>query len=112
MYSCLSKSLSSSKRSLHYGRLGVVAPGSANELSAHDRLILDLEKTSPSHRDREFLCERIGLPITRYSGVLDGLADTDVAYSYAPEVVTRVRRLRGERFAFERQQKRWRRLLG
>ncbi|MDK8436610.1 MULTISPECIES: DUF3263 domain-containing protein [unclassified Brevibacterium] len=52
------------------------------------------------------------MPIERYSGVLEGLADSDAAYSYAPEVVTRGRRLRGERFAFERQQKRRRRLLG
>ncbi|MDK8436609.1 MULTISPECIES: hypothetical protein [unclassified Brevibacterium] len=55
VYSYLWNSLSSSKQSLRCGRLGVVVPGSVNELSAHDRLILDLEKTSPSHSDREFL---------------------------------------------------------
>ncbi|WP_413336643.1 DUF3263 domain-containing protein [Brevibacterium sp. GP-SGM9] len=88
-----------------------MVPGTVNELSEHDRLILDIEKTSPSHIERESLCERIGLPIGRYSGVLEGLADTDAAYGYAPFVVERVRRLRSERFAFERRQRRWQRLL-
>ena len=61
-------------------------PGSSNELSAHDRLVLDLEKTSASHTDRECLCERIDLPIAPYSEVLEGLIDTDAVCIYAPQV--------------------------
>ena len=82
-------------------------PGTVNELSAHDRLILDLEKTASSAAARESLCRRIDLPPEKYAVVLEGLVDTDAAYSYAPDVVERVRKLRAERFAFERRQGRW-----
>lgn len=82
-------------------------PGTVNELSAHDRMILDLEKTAHNRAARQSLCRRIDLPTEKYTIVLEGLADTDAAYSYAPDVVDRVRRLRAERFAFERSQGRW-----
>lgn len=84
-----------------------MVPGSANELSVHDRMILDLEKTACTEAARESLCRRIDLPTEKYSLVLEGLADTDAAYGYAPDVVERVRQLRAERFAFERRQRRW-----
>lgn len=89
--------------------MGVI-PGNTRELSEHDRLILDLEKTCPSPADRQALCERIDLPFERYRAVLEGIADTDSAYSYAPTVVLTLRRIRAERFAFERRNRRWRAL--
>lgn len=84
-----------------------MVPGTVNELSAHDRMILDLEKNEHTQAAREALCRRIDLPSEKYAVVLEGLVDTDAAYSYAPDVVERVRQLRAERFAFERQQGRW-----
>jgi hypothetical protein len=78
-----------------------------HELSEHDRLILDLEKTTHTTAARAALCRRINLPVEKYAVVLEGLADTDAAYSYAPDVVEWVGRLRVERFAFERRQGRW-----
>ncbi|MCF2588936.1 DUF3263 domain-containing protein [Brevibacterium sp. UCMA 11752] len=69
-----------------------MVPGTVNELSAHDRLILVLEKTALSAAAREELCRRINLPVEKYTVVLEGLVDTDAAYSYAPDVVDRVRR--------------------
>lgn len=51
------------------------------------------------------------LPLEKYAVVLEGLVDTDAAYSYAPDVVERVRRLRAERFAFERRQGPWKAFL-
>lgn len=84
-----------------------MVPGTVNELSEHDRMILDLEKTAPTAVACESLCRRIDLPAEKYAVVLEGLVDTDAAYSYAPDVVERVRRLRAERFAFERRQGRW-----
>lgn len=88
-----------------------MVPGTVNELSAHDRMILDLEKTASSAAAREALCRRIDLPPEKYAVVLEGLVDTDAAYSYAPDVVERVRLLRAERFAFERRQGRWKAFL-
>ena len=90
-----------------YATLAPMVPGTVNELSAHDRMILDLEKTAHTEIARDSLCRRIDLPAEKYSIVLEGLVDTDAAYSYAPDVVERVRRLRAERFAFERRQGRW-----
>lgn len=88
-----------------------MVPGTVNELFEHDRMILDLEKTASSAVARDALCRRIDLPPEKYAVVLEGLADTDAAYSYAPEVVERVRQLRAERFAFERRQGRWKTFL-
>jgi hypothetical protein len=85
-----------------------VIPGTVNELSAHDRMILDFERSPSSAATRMVLCRRIELAVERYSAVLEGLADTDAAFGYAPDVVTRIRRLRSERFAFERRKGRWR----
>ncbi|MCM1014155.1 MULTISPECIES: DUF3263 domain-containing protein [unclassified Brevibacterium] len=85
-----------------------MVPGTVNELSAHDRMILDFERSPSSADTRVILCRRIELAVERYPAVLDGLADTDAAFSYAPDVVTRIRRLRSERFAFERRKGRWR----
>lgn len=84
-----------------------MVPGTVHELSEHDLLILDLEKHEPTAAGRHELCQRIELPAERYAIVLEGIVDTDVAYGYAPDVVERVRRLRAERFAFERRQGRW-----
>lgn len=84
-----------------------MVPGTVHELSEHERLILDLEKTTHTVAARDALCRRINLPVEKYAVVLEGLVDTDAAYSYAPDVVERVRRLRAERFAFERRQGRW-----
>lgn len=92
------------------GTLVRVIPGSTSKLSAHDRMILDVEKAHPSPADRRALCEQIDLPLERYRAVLDGIADTDPAYSYAPTVVLAVRRARAEKFAFERRSRRWRTL--
>ncbi len=85
-----------------------MVPGTVNELSAHDRMILDLEKSASTEVARVTLCRSIGLPVERYAAVLDGLVDTDAAFGYAPDVVDRIRRLRSERFAFERRKRRWR----
>lgn len=87
-----------------------MVPGTVNELSAHDRMILDLEKTAHTAAARVALCRRIDLSPEKYAIVLAGLVDTHAAYSYAPDVVERVRQLRAERFAFERRQGRWKRL--
>lgn len=84
-----------------------MVPGTVNELSEHDRMILDLEKTAHTSAARDALCRRIDLPPEKYADVLEGLVDTDAAYSYSPDVVERVRQLRAERFAFERRQGRW-----
>lgn len=84
-----------------------MVPGTVNELSLHDRMSLDLEKTAHTAATREALCRRIDLPAEKYAVVLEGLVDTDAAYGFAPDVVERVRRLRAERFAFERRQGRW-----
>ena len=84
-----------------------MVPGTVRELSEHDRLILDLEKTAHTVAARDTLCRHIDLPLEKYGIVLEGLVDTDAAYSYAPDVVERIRRLRAERFAFERRQGRW-----
>lgn len=81
--------------------------GSTHALSPHDRMILDMEGDHPTEAKRRALCEHIGLPFDRYPAVLDGLADTEAAYAYAPEVVRAVRRIRQERFAFERRNRRW-----
>lgn len=84
-----------------------MVPGTVNELSTHDRMILDLEKTAHTVAVRDALCQCIDLSPEKYAVVLEGLVDTDAAYSYAPDVVDRVRQLRAERFAFERRQGRW-----
>ncbi|TSI14088.1 DUF3263 domain-containing protein [Brevibacterium aurantiacum] len=84
-----------------------MVPGTVNELSEHDRMILVLEKTTPTAVACESLCRRIDLSTEKYTIVLEGLVDTDAAYSYAPDVVERVRQLRAERFAFERRRGRW-----
>lgn len=84
-----------------------MVPGSVNELSAHDRMILDLEKTAHTSAARDAQCRFIELPPEKSTIVLEGLVDTDAAYGYAPDVVDRVRHLRAERFAFERRQGRW-----
>ena len=81
--------------------------GSTHALSDHDRMILDVEGGGPTEAKRRALCERIGLPFDRYPAVLDGLADTEAAYAYAPDVVSAVRRIRQEKFAFERRNRRW-----
>lgn len=88
-----------------------MAPGTVNELSAHDQLI-DLEKYQHTQAARDALCRRIDLPPEKYTVALEGLVDTDAAYSYAPDVVDRVRHLRAEQFAFERRQGRWKRPSG
>ncbi len=88
-----------------------MVPGTVNELSTHDRMILDLEKAAHTSADREALCQCINLSPEKYAVVLEGLVDTDAAYCYAPEVVGRVRQLRAERFAFERRQGRWKAFL-
>lgn len=85
-----------------------MVPGTVTELSEHDRMILDLEKAAHTSADRDASCRCIDLPLEMYAVVLEGLVDTDAAYSYAPDVVERVRQLRAERFAFERRQGRWR----
>ena len=82
--------------------------GSAQDLSDHDRLILDLERKSPSPEDRRSLCARIDLKPERYAAVLDGLADLDAAYAYAPDIVRTIREARSERFRFSRRGGRWR----
>lgn len=69
-----------------------MVPGTVNELSLHDRMILDLENTANTAAARDVLCGRIDLPAEKYAVVLEGLVDTDVAYSYAPDVVERIRR--------------------
>ena len=56
-------------------------PGTVNELSRHDRMILDLEKTDHSAAARDSSCQRIELPTERYHIMLKGLADTDAACS-------------------------------
>lgn len=81
--------------------------GSTHALSDHDQMILDVESDHPTEAKRRALCERISLPFDRYQAVLDGLADTEAAYAYAPEVVRAVRRIRQERFSFERRNRRW-----
>lgn len=81
--------------------------GSAHALSDHDQMILDVESNRPTEAKRRALCERISLPFDRYPAVLDGLADTEAAYAYAPDVVGAVRRMRQERFLFERRNRRW-----
>ena len=81
--------------------------GSTHALSDHDRMILDLESDQPTEAKRRALCERINLPFDRYPAVLDGLADTEAAYAYAPDVVRAVRGIRQEKFAFERRNRRW-----
>lgn len=81
--------------------------GRTHALSDHDQMILDVERDRPTEAKRRALCERIGLPFDRYAAVLDGLADTEAAYAYAPDVVRAVRRLRQERFSFERRNRRW-----
>lgn len=73
-------------------------------------MILDVEGDHPTEAKRRSLCERIGLPFDRYHAVLDGLADTEAAYAYAPEVVRALRRIRQERFSFERRNRRWSKL--
>jgi hypothetical protein len=70
-------------------------------------MILDVESDQPTEAKRRALCERISLPFDRYPAVLDGLADTEAAYAYAPEVVRAVRRMRQEQFTFERRNRRW-----
>lgn len=86
---------------------GPMIAGDAQQLSAHDRMILDVERGSPTPTARRLLCDRIDLNPERYDTVLDGLADTDAAYSYAPEVVRAVRQARSERFRFYRRAGRW-----
>lgn len=81
--------------------------GSTHALSDHDRMILDVESDRPTEAKRRALCARISLPFDRYPAVLDGLADTEAAYAYAPEVVRAVRRIRQEKFGFERRKHRW-----
>lgn len=81
--------------------------GSTHALSDHDQMILDVESSRPTEAKRRALCERISLPFDRYPAVLDGLADTEAAYAYAPDVVRAVRRIRQEKFAFERRNRRW-----
>ncbi|MGO2644182.1 DUF3263 domain-containing protein [Brevibacterium aurantiacum] len=76
--------------------------GSTQELSADDRIILDLESDSPTPLTRRTLCDRLELTNERYETVLDGLADTDAAYSYAPRLVRTIREARNERFKFYR----------
>ncbi|WP_344217296.1 DUF3263 domain-containing protein [Brevibacterium permense] len=49
----------------------------------------------------------MNLPVEKYAVVLEGLVGTEATGSYAPDIVERVRRLRAERFAFERRQGRW-----
>lgn len=88
-----------------------MAPGTTNELSAHDRMILDLEKIAHTSADRDTLCRRIDLPPEKYAIALEGLVDTDAADSYALDVVKRVRLVRAELFAFERRQGRRKALL-
>lgn len=70
-------------------------------------MILDVESSQPTEAKRRALCERISLPFDRYPAVLDGLADTEAAYAYAPDVVRAVRRVRQEKFVFERRNHRW-----
>lgn len=60
-----------------------MVPATVNELSAHDRMILDPEKTAHTSTAREALCRRNDLPLGKYTVVLEGLVDTDAAYSYA-----------------------------
>ena len=84
--------------------------GSTHALSDHDQMILDVESDQPTEAKRRALCERISLPFDRYPAVLDGLADTEAAYAYAPEVVRALRRIRQERFSFERRNRRWSKL--
>jgi hypothetical protein len=88
-----------------------MVPGTVHELSEHDRLILDLEKTAHTTAAREALRRRINLPVEKYAVVLEGLVDTDAAYSCAADVAERVRRLRAERFTFECRQGRWKAFL-
>ncbi|WP_278189637.1 DUF3263 domain-containing protein [Brevibacterium sp. ZH18] len=81
-----------------------MVPGTVNEPSEHDRMILDLEKTAHTSAARDALCRRIDLPPEKYAVVLEGLVDTDAAYRCSPDVVERVSQVRAEQFAFERQQ--------
>lgn len=46
-----------------------MVPGTVNELSAHDRMILDLEKTEHTSVAREALCRHIELPLDKYTEV-------------------------------------------
>lgn len=87
---------------------GSMISGSAQTLSDHDRLILDLEGNSPTLEGRRRLCRQIGVDPERYPLVLDGLADTDAAYAYAPDLVRSIRAARSERFRFYRRNGRWR----
>ena len=54
-----------------------MGPGTVHELSEHERLILDLEKTTHTVAARDALCRRINLPVEKYAVVLKGLVDTD-----------------------------------
>lgn len=85
-----------------------MVPGAVYELSKHDRMILDLEKSAHTPVDHDALCRHIDLPPEKYAIVLEGLLDTDAANSCAPDGVERVRHLRAEQFALERRQGRWR----
>ena len=85
--------------------------GGLNRLSEDEKTLLDAERGGLTREERAALCARLALDPEQYDAVLDGLADTEAAAGYAPEVVTRVRAARAERFSFERSKGRWRRLL-
>lgn len=46
-----------------------------NELSAHDRMILDLEKTPPAFTAREAVRRLIDLPTEKYTVLLQGMVE-------------------------------------
>ena len=53
--------------------------------------------------------DQLAGPFGKSAIALAGLVNTNAVYGHAPDVVERVRRLRAERFAFERRQGRWKR---
>lgn len=75
-----------------------------HDLSGRGRLIVVLEKTVHAAAAGETLSRRIYLPPEKHILVFEGPVDLDVAYSYAPDAVKRVRQLLAERYSFERRQ--------
>ncbi|GAA4282676.1 hypothetical protein GCM10022261_02070 [Brevibacterium daeguense] len=71
-------------------------------LTDFDREMLDLERSEPTSAQRREFCTGHGIAIERYPAMLDGLADTSGAMTFAPQVVARVRAARTEAFRYQR----------
>lgn len=83
--------------------------GSPGELDARSRSILDFEREwwKQSGAKQQAVRERLGLSPARYYQLLNRLIDDDMALSYDPLLVKRLRRLRAAR-----EHRRTRRRLG